>query len=404
MDESLPGPASEPPASETPAISPPIESRPLSADNVSLPGKVASTPIRRGRGRRIVRTLAYVVGTLVILPILLVIDSYCIVLDVRPLARKAPDSTPVMAARLRDPKTPRPLRHRFVALKAISPHLTHAVIVHEDATFFQHQGYDPYEIRAAVQKSWRERRLLRGASTITNQLARNLYLGTDRTPLRKLREIPLTFRLERALGKRRILELYLNFAEWGPGVFGAEAASRYHFGHSARDLSPAEAALLAAALPSPRRSTPAHPSSYLRRRAAIILARMRARGWLTPEAQANGRHALGLGGAPSEAPETPLDSETEPPPPGEKESTAPVFGPAPESTTPDAAPAPADSTAEPSAVPEPEPSQAPATAAPGGDSAAGAPAEPTDAPQEPPANEAAPETPSSPSGPLPEGP
>jgi monofunctional biosynthetic peptidoglycan transglycosylase len=404
MDESLPGPASEPPASQPPAISPPSESRPLSADNVSLPGKVASTPIRRGRGRHIVRTLAYVVGTLVVLPILLVIDSYCIVLDVRPLARKAPDSTPVMAARLRDPKTPRPLRHRFVALKAISPHLIHAVIVHEDATFFQHQGYDPYEIRAAVQKSWHERRLLRGASTITNQLARNLYLGTDRTPLRKLREIPLTFRLERALEKRRILELYLNFAEWGPGVFGAEAASRYHFGHSARDLSPAEAALLAAALPSPRRSTPAHPSSYLRRRAAIILARMRARGWLTPEAQANGRHALGLGGAPSEAPETPLDSETEPPPPGvaTPESTAPVIGPARASEAPDAGWAPADSTAEPSAVPEPEPSQAPAAAAP--DSAASAPAEPTDAPRPPPANEAAPETPSTPSGPLPEGP
>jgi monofunctional biosynthetic peptidoglycan transglycosylase len=406
MDESLPGPASEPPP-----ISPPIESRPLSADNVSLPGKVASTPIRRGRGRRVVRTFAYAVGTLVVLPILLVIDSYCIVLDVRPLARKAPDSTPVMAARLRDPKTPRPLRHRFVALKAISPHLTHAVIVHEDATFFQHQGYDPYEIRAAVQKSWRERRLLRGASTITNQLARNLYLGTDRTPLRKLREIPLTFRLERALEKRRILELYLNFAEWGPGVFGAEAASRYHFGHSARDLSPAEAALLAAALPSPRRSTPAHPSSYLRRRAAIILARMRARGWLTPEAQANGRHALGLGGAPSEAPETPLDSETEPPPPGEAapESTAPGIAPEPESVAPeseasDPGSAPADSTAVPGAVTEPEPSQAPADAAPAGDSAAGAPAEPIAAPPPPPANEATPETPSSPSGPLPEGP
>src|SRR4249920_3295142 len=105
MDESLPGPAGEPPASEPPAISAPVESRPLAAENVSLPGKVASTPIRRVGGRRIVRTLAYVVGTLVLLPILLVIDSYCIVLDIRPLARKAPDSTPVMAARLRDPKT-----------------------------------------------------------------------------------------------------------------------------------------------------------------------------------------------------------------------------------------------------------------------------------------------------------
>jgi monofunctional biosynthetic peptidoglycan transglycosylase len=256
--------------------------------------------------------LAYVVGTLVLLPILLVIDSYCIVPDVRPLARKAPDRTPVMEARLRDPRTPRPLRHRFVPLRAISPHLVHAVIVHEDATFYQHRGYDRFEIRAALERSWRERRLIRGASTLTNQLARNLYLGNDRTPLRKLREIPLTFRIERALDKRRIMELYLNFAEWGPGVFGAEAAARYHFGHAAQDLTPAEAALLAAALPSPRRSTPAHPSPYLRRRAAIILARMQARSWLTPDGQAIARASLGLQGKPAEPPETPLDPGPEP--------------------------------------------------------------------------------------------
>jgi monofunctional biosynthetic peptidoglycan transglycosylase len=278
-----------------------------------------------------VRTFAYAVAVVLLLPILLVIDSYCIVLDVRPLARKAPDRTPVMDARLRDPRTPRPLRHRFVPLQAISPHLVHAVIVHEDATFYQHRGYDRFEIRAALARSWRERRLIRGASTLTNQLARNLYLGNDRTPLRKLREIPLTFRLEKALDKRRIMELYLNFAEWGPGVFGAEAAARYHFGHSAENLSPAEAALLAAALPSPRRSTPAHPTPYLRRRAAIILARMRARGWLTPDGQAIGRAALGLQGRPAELPETPLDPEPEPP--GTESPASPATPP------PDSAPA-----------------------------------------------------------------
>ena len=391
MDESLAGAAGSP---ETP-LDRPLEPRPR-PENVSLPGKIAAPKVRRrGGGGRIVRTFAYVVGTLLVLPILLVLDSYCIVLDVRPLARKAPDTTPVMTARLRDPKTPRPLRHRFVALKAISPHLAHAVIVHEDATFFQHQGYDPYEIRAAVQKSWEERRLLRGASTITNQLARNLYLGTDRTPLRKLREIPLTFRLERALEKRRILELYLNFAEWGPGVFGAEAASQYHFGHSARGLTPAEAALLAAALPSPRRSTPAHPSSYLRRRAAIILARMRARGWLSPEDQSNGRRALGLRGAPSEAPETPLDLETEPPLPGE---ASPETAPAESTPTigPEVGPAPADSLPAPAEI-EPEPSQSPAPAI--GDSAGSLPT----LPEPPPPSEPEP-TPAPPDGPIPAGP
>ena len=264
-------------------------------------------PVRRPRsGRRLRRA---VLGTglfIAFLPILLIIDSYLLVFDIGALARKAPDRTRVMERRLADPRTPRPLRHRFVPLGAISPHLAHAVVVHEDATFYQHRGFDEFEIRAALQRSLKERRPVRGASTITTQLARNLYLGTERNPIRKLREIPLTVRLERALAKRRILELYLNFAEWGPGVFGAEAASRYHFGVSARNLTPAQAALLAAALPSPRRSTPAVPSPYLRRRAAIILARMQARGWLTAEAREEGRWALGLRGKPE-----PAESEIE---------------------------------------------------------------------------------------------
>jgi monofunctional glycosyltransferase len=255
------------------------------------------------RPSRVRRLRQVVVGGTVfvaLLPLLLIIDSYLIVFDIGALARKAPDRSRVMERRLADPRTPRPLRHRFVPLRAMSPHLAHAVVVHEDATFYQHRGFDEFEIRAALRKSLEERRPVRGASTITTQLARNLYLGTERNLLRKLREIPLTVRLERALEKRRILELYLNFAEWGPGVFGAEAASRYHFGVSAGNLSPAQAALLAAALPSPRRSKPAFPSPYLRRRAAIILARMQARGWLSAEGREEGRLALGLKGKPAE--------------------------------------------------------------------------------------------------------
>jgi monofunctional biosynthetic peptidoglycan transglycosylase len=263
--------------------------------------------VRRPRWGRRLRRVALGTGLFIaFLPILLIIDSYLLVFDIGALARKAPDRTRVMERRLADPRTPRPLRHRFVPLGAISPHLAHAVVVHEDATFYQHRGFDEFEIRAALQRSFKERRPVRGASTITTQLARNLYLGTERNPIRKLREIPLTVRLEQALAKRRILELYLNFAEWGPGVFGAEAASRYHFGVSARYLTPAQAALLAAALPSPRRSTPAVPSLYLRRRAAIILARMQARGWLTAEAREEGRWALGLRGKPE-----PAESEIE---------------------------------------------------------------------------------------------
>jgi monofunctional biosynthetic peptidoglycan transglycosylase len=213
----------------------------------------------------------------------------------------------------------------------MSPHLVHAVVVHEDATFFEHGGFDEFEIKAALRRSWAERRMVRGASTITTQLARNLYLGTGRSLLRKLREIPLTVRLERALSKRRILELYLNFAEWRPGVFGAEAASRYHFKTSARSLSPARAALMAAALPSPRRSTPARPSPYLRRRAAIILTRMQARGWLTAAEMQAARQELGLRGpAPSSA--SPQE-DSEPPEPAEP-APAPDSPPAEGAGTP----------------------------------------------------------------------
>jgi monofunctional biosynthetic peptidoglycan transglycosylase len=255
---------------------------------------------RLPRHRRYVLILAV---ALVLLPFAVIADSYLIVRDVRPLARKAPTETRVMRDRRTDKRAVGPLRQRWVNLGAMSPHLVHAVVVHEDATFFEHRGFDEFEIRAALRRSWEERRMVRGASTITTQLARNLYLGTDRSLARKLREIPLTLRLEGALDKRRILELYLNFAEWGPGVFGAEAASRHHFGVAARNLSPARAALLAAALPSPRRSSPARPSPYLRRRAAIILTRMQARGWLGAQEMQAARQELGFPGqAPGESP------------------------------------------------------------------------------------------------------
>jgi len=255
---------------------------------------------------------------IVLVPVLVIIDSYRIVRDVRPLAREAPDRTAIMQARLADRRTPRPLRHRYVRLAAISPHLIHSVIVHEDATFFEHHGFDEFEIRAALRRSLEERQLGRGASTITTQLARTLYLGTQRSILRKLREIPLTVRLEGALSKQRILELYLNLAEWGPGVFGAQAASLHHFGISARDLDPTQAALLAAALPSPRRSTPARPSAYLRRRARIILTRMEARGWLPPGEAHAYRQELTTGVPAAVGAE--IDDEMGPEPEGEVET------------------------------------------------------------------------------------
>lgn len=136
-------------------------------------------------------------------------------------------------------------------LEHISPHLQRAVVVGEDDKFFEHSGFDWAAIRHAVEVNWKKQRFALGASTITQQLARNLYLSADKNLLRKLMEAGIALRLEQELPKTRILELYLNVAEWGPGIFGAEAASQYYFRHSAKSLSRSEAAFLAGILPNP---------------------------------------------------------------------------------------------------------------------------------------------------------
>lgn len=157
---------------------------------------------------------------------------------------------------------------------AISPHLKRAVLVAEDINFFSHQGFEVDEARRAVARAIEEGEMPRGASTITQQLAKNLWLSPSRNPVRKLREALLTWQLERSLAKRRILELYLNVVELGPGVYGVEAASRRYFGKPAADLSPAEAAQLAASLPRPSRWHPGVRSTAYQAHVARILQRM----------------------------------------------------------------------------------------------------------------------------------
>jgi monofunctional biosynthetic peptidoglycan transglycosylase len=152
----------------------------------------------------------------------------------------------------------------------ISPALKRAVLVAEDIGFFSHRGFALDEIHSALEDALRDRELPRGASTLTQQLAKNLWLSPSRNPLRKAREAALTWQLERTLSKRRILELYLNVAELGPGVYGVGAASLRYFGKAAADLDEHEAAQLAAALPNPAAWHPGAASgSYLRRVAAI---------------------------------------------------------------------------------------------------------------------------------------
>ena len=140
----------------------------------------------------------------------------------------------------------------WVSYAAVSPNLKRAVLVAEDIGFFRHRGFEPAELRSAVERALETHEMPRGASTITQQLAKNLWLSPARSPVRKLKEAMLTWQLERNLSKRRILELYLNVAEFGPGVYGAEAASRRYFGKPAASLTEDEAAQLAAGLPSPR--------------------------------------------------------------------------------------------------------------------------------------------------------
>ena len=170
--------------------------------------------------------------------------------------------------------TPYRERYKFIPLSQISPDLQHAVIAAEDARFYQHHGFDWHEVQIAAEDDWEGGRT-RGASTITQQLVKNLFFGTGRSVLRKGAEFTLVPVAEFVLGKRRILEIYLNVVEWGPGIYGAESACRYWDGTAARNIGREPAARLAAILPAPRRRRPERMNHY----SALILERMRQKDW-----------------------------------------------------------------------------------------------------------------------------
>jgi monofunctional biosynthetic peptidoglycan transglycosylase len=238
----------------------------------------AKRPTAPRPGARVLRVLA----SLPAIGFACVAYAYLTLPDVRPLRTTDPETSAFIELRAREAAargTPQLPAQRWMHYNRISPNLTRAVLVAEDAAFWQHDGVDYDELQKSLEMDWARGQLLRGASTITQQLAKNLYLSPSRNPLRKFRELIIARRLEAELTKVRILELYLNIIEWGDGIYGADAASRRYFGHSAATLGPAEAALLAGAIINPRVLSPGRPTPRLLRRQQIILRRM---GGITP--------------------------------------------------------------------------------------------------------------------------
>jgi monofunctional glycosyltransferase len=175
------------------------------------------------------------------------------------------------------------ITQKWVSFKRISPYMVKAVIIAEDDKFWRHDGFDFIAMQKAFEKDIKKRKLKVGGSTISQQLAKNLFLTPDKNPIRKIKEAIYTWRIERNLSKKRIMELYLNVAEWGDGLFGIEAAARKYYGKPASSLGPEEAARLATVLPNPIRYSPVGSSKYVRNRSALIYKIMVRRGIVIEE-------------------------------------------------------------------------------------------------------------------------
>lgn len=223
-----------------------------------------------------IRTAVYAAAGLLFLQYLVLPNN-----SLQSLRKNNPVRTAMMEQRMREAEDAEKkfiIQQNWVPLSRISRHLINAVIVSEDGMFYEHEGIDWYELGESIEKNLEKGKAARGGSTITQQLSKNLYLSTSKDPVRKLKELVITLRMERTLSKRRILEIYLNVIEWGDGIFGAEAAARRYFGKSAANLTREEAAQMAATIPSPRKQRPNVLNRYVARRSSIILSRMSARG------------------------------------------------------------------------------------------------------------------------------
>lgn len=257
----------------------------------------------------------WAVGLLAV-PFGLLAYVYLTLPDVRVLRSNNPATTTFIELRAQEARRQgKPSRRvqRWVPYGRISQDLKRAVLVAEDAAFWDHDGVDYIELQKSIELDWSRGQLVRGASTITQQLAKNLYLSPSRNPIRKLRELVVARRLEAELPKSRILELYLNLIEWGDGIYGVEAAARTYFSMPASALGPSESALLAGAIINPRVLNPAKPSPRLLRRQQIILKRM---GAVSPPVE-----------TPPAQPQPALPIQPAPGPPGPEPRVQPPVGP-----------------------------------------------------------------------------
>lgn len=211
---------------------------------------------------------------------------YFVYPDVSKLRKVYPKKTAFMEYREKEWQSQgkkKKIIQQWVPLSQIPPYVIKAVIIAEDDKFWTHEGFDYEAIHKAIEKDIKKRKFVLGGSTISQQLAKNLYLTPSKNPVRKMKEAILTWRLERNLSKKRIIELYLNVVEWGDGLFGIEAAARHHFGKTVSDLTAQEAARLAAALPNPIRYNPAGTSKFVESRSDKIYEIMVRRGVVIPE-------------------------------------------------------------------------------------------------------------------------
>lgn len=285
--------------------------------------------VAKRKSGSILKKIAKGVAILAIVGFAYIAYIYLTLPDVRPLAKENPKTTAFMEIRKSEAaaegREKFAIRQQWIPYGRISPLLRRAVIVTEDAAFFDHDGIDLAELQASLEKNWEEGQFLRGGSTITQQLAKNLYLSETKNPMRKVTELLIARRLEAALTKQRIFEIYLNMIEWGDGIFGCEMAARTYFGKSCANLDIQEAALLAGAIINPRVHSPAKPTRRLLRRQQIILRRMQFKPPVPVVPPTNES-------APVDNPTIPQPSvfpDAPPPPPG---NGTPINGSAPPSS------------------------------------------------------------------------